>query len=116
MARATRIGDLAPTYAADLIVMRAPTSGDAYAALTTQTAGDLLLVIVGGVPVYGEPALMKQLAPAAALEPITICGQPRVVNVQTGIHSKEPWAGTEQALTQAFTAMKLRLAKLACEH
>ncbi len=72
----SRIGRIAPGYASDLIVMRkrprtqnsAPNDAQmqrlAYQALLMQTPADLKLVVIGGVPVFGEPALMGKLLSA----------------------------------------------------
>lgn len=104
------LGKLAPGYAADLILMRKPVGDDVYAALVKQTPADLRLVVIGGTPVFGEPALMKRLLPTASLEAITICGQPFAINVQVGTYSQTPWATTESRLQTALKPHGLTLA------
>ncbi len=96
------IGKLAPGYAADLIVMRKrpaergpDDSTRAFEALLKQGPADLLLVVLGGTPVYGEPGLMKKLLPSQPLESLTICGEPRAINVTMGAGPKTRWADTE---------------------
>lgn len=114
------IGKLASGYAADLVVMRKrpaepgiDESTRAFQALLKQSPGDLLLVVVGGTPVYGEPALMKRLLPTQPLESLTICGETRAINVATGPHQSMPWAVTEARLRAALGAYRIPLAPLA---
>jgi 5-methylthioadenosine/S-adenosylhomocysteine deaminase len=104
------LAKLAVGYAADLIVMEKLVGQDAYAALVRQTPSDLRLVVVGGTPVFGEPALMKQLLPGTSLETITVCGQPRAVNVQVGMYANTSWATTESRLQAALKPHGLTLA------
>jgi 5-methylthioadenosine/S-adenosylhomocysteine deaminase len=106
-----RIGSLVPGAAADLIVMRRPAAtASVYDALVRQTPADLLLVVVGGKPVFGEPGLMRRLAAdPALLDPITVCGQPRLINARTGSYTI-PWADTEARLANALAAYNLPLA------
>ena len=109
-----RIGRLAPGAAADLIVMRRPAANaSAYDALVRQTPTDLLLVVVGGTAVFGEPALMRRLvADPAVLDSITVCGQPRLVNARTGTYEKTPWPETAQRLRGALAPFGLALADM----
>ncbi len=109
-----RIGKLTSGSAADLIVMRRPQQGDAataYDALIRQTPGDLLLVIVGGTPVYGDLALMKQLVPdTSRLETIDVCGETRAINARAGTFQTIAWSQTETALKNALQTHGLTLA------
>jgi 5-methylthioadenosine/S-adenosylhomocysteine deaminase len=109
-----RIGKLASGYAADLIVMKRPArtrNGSAYDALVHQGPGDLLLVIVGGVALFGEPALMQRLvSDQSQLETITVCGQPRIINARAGTYQKVPWADTETKLRNALASYNIPLA------
>jgi 5-methylthioadenosine/S-adenosylhomocysteine deaminase len=109
-----RIGKLAPGYAADVIVMRRPgrtPDRSAYDALVHQRPTDLLLVVVGGTPIFGEPALMRRLVPIPQqLETITVCGQPRMINVRVGTYQGVAWADTEARLHRALAAYSIPLA------
>jgi hypothetical protein len=121
----SRIGRIAPGYASDLIVMRkrpwtqsAPPNDEqmrtlAYQALLMQTPADLGLVVIGGVPVFGEPALMGKLLSAAELqqtETITVCGESRVINVKVGQYTSTPWSATSQRLRDALASLRIGLA------
>jgi hypothetical protein len=56
------VGSLAPGLRADLFLLRSP-NPDAYTALTQTGASGIGLVLVEGVPVYGDAAYLKALAP-----------------------------------------------------
>jgi 5-methylthioadenosine/S-adenosylhomocysteine deaminase len=109
-----RVGRLAPGYAADLIVMRRPAGAPgvtAYDALVRQSPADLLLVVVGGTPLFGEPALMRRLIPdASRLETIDVCGQPRLVNARAGTYANVSWSDTASGLARALAPYGLPLA------
>ena len=107
-----RIGSLVSGNLADLIVMRRPAAdASAYDALVRQTPADLLLVVVGGTAVFGEPALMRRLVTdPSRLDPVTVCGQPRLVNARTGWYEKKPWPETEARLVNALAPYGIRLA------
>jgi cytosine/adenosine deaminase-related metal-dependent hydrolase len=121
----SRIGRIAPGYASDLIVMRkrpwtqnsAPNDAQvrrlAYQALLMQTPADLKLVVIGGVPVFGEPALMEKLLSAAEsrqAETIKVCGESRVINVRAGQYKDTPWSATAQRLKDALASLRIELA------
>ena len=109
-----RIGRLAPGSAADLIVMRRPAANaPAYDALVRQTPADLLLVVVGGAAVFGEPALMRRLVTdPSRLEEIRVCGQPRLINARAGsYYAATPWAETASRLSGALAPYGITLAE-----
>jgi hypothetical protein len=68
-----RIGTLAPGFAADILVIK--NHGDApYETVVSATPADVQLVTVAGIPVYGDPALMRALLPRKQLAEIAVCG------------------------------------------
>lgn len=121
----SRIGRIAPGYAPDLIVMRkrpgaqnatnaAEEEAISFQALLIQKPADLKLVIIGGVPIFGEPALMAKLLSASAMqqtETITVCGESRVINVQAGtFYTSTPWSATAKNLRDALASLRIQLA------
>ena len=109
-----KLGRLESRYVADLIAMKRPApAADAtpYDALTHQTPSDLLLVMVGGVALFGEPALMNQLvSDHTQLESIAICGETRLVNAHAGTYAGVSWAETEARLVDALKPYGITLA------
>lgn len=113
-----RIGKLASGYAADLIIMRRTSSAkdeSAYDALIHQRPTDLLLVIIGGTPVFGEPTLMTRLLPNQKLETVMICGQQRMINVRVATYQDVPWSATEAKLQSGLARYGISLGPLAEE-
>jgi hypothetical protein len=67
------LGSLAPGKKADLVVV----AGDRarpYDALLAATPAELRLVMVGGVPLYGEPGLSALAPPEPGCEALDVCG------------------------------------------
>ncbi len=57
------------------------------------------LVMIAGLARYGDPQLMKVLAPNATLEPITVCGRAMLLNLNgTG----QTWAHVLRRLTEGM--------------
>jgi 5-methylthioadenosine/S-adenosylhomocysteine deaminase len=68
-----RLGTLAPRFASDILVIK--NHGDTpYETVVSATPADVQLVAVAGVPIYGEPGLMRALLPGSQLTEITVCG------------------------------------------
>jgi len=120
-----KIGRIAPGLASDLIVMRkVPWTGSgqpndaqaktlAYQALLLQTPADLRLVIIGGVPVFGETALMSKLLSSTEMlqtETITVCGETRVINAKAGQFKTTAWSTTALRLKNALASLQIGLA------
>lgn len=76
-----RIGELLPGGAADIIVLKSVTA-DAYGSLTHSAPQDLLLTIVGGHALFGDPSLLQAMdtTPGETLE---ICGAKRAFAAST---------------------------------
>jgi hypothetical protein len=105
-----KIGSIAPHYYADLIVLRSK-QGSAYHSVAHSGPADLKLVIIGGEPIYGDPALMSKLLPGRPLETHLVCGKQRAFNL-AGQGSGESLAATEQKLIPELQAHKSSLAPL----
>jgi hypothetical protein len=73
-----KLGSLSAGLLADLVVIR--DRGDTPShTVVTATPADILLVVVGGQPLYGEQDLMSQLLPGKSLEPLALCGTTKVI-------------------------------------
>ena len=101
------IGSLRPGYYADLLLVR-KTTGDPYQSLLHLDPGDVRLVMIGGVPVYGDEDLMKKLLPNRRLETLSVCGKPKDLYI-------EPQAGipeTGKTFKQMSDELSAKLASL----
>jgi hypothetical protein len=74
-----KIGRVRPGYYADLAVFRKRLP-DPYRSLVEATERDVCLVLVGGVPHYGDLAWMRQLK-GDDLEPLTVQGVDKAIDV-----------------------------------
>ena len=109
------IGSLAPNHKGDLLIVRSKES-DAYRALLHANPADVQLVMVGGIPLYGDPELVERLAPASELESLHVCGVPKVLDFQSekilqGTNPK-PWKQTTEDLNHALNEWGESLAQL----
>jgi 5-methylthioadenosine/S-adenosylhomocysteine deaminase len=68
-----KLGTLSPGMLADLVVIRDKSDTPSHTVVTA-TPADVLLVIVGGQPLYGDKDLMTQLLPGKTLDSLTVCG------------------------------------------
>ena len=68
-----QIGSLAKGMYADLLLIRRNVT-DANRALLYASPADVRLVVIGGVPIYGDADLMDRLLPQRELERLTVCG------------------------------------------
>lgn len=100
-----QIGSLAAGHAADLLIVRKE-GPDAYWNLTHSTPQDLQLVLIGGEPLYGDPALLQQVTGNHG-EPLEVCGTPKRVVVDG-----KPFAETEKTLDHALHQFGRHLAPL----
>lgn len=108
------IGTLKVGAAADLLVMRRK-APSAYQALVRGGPADVMLVVIAGYPVYGDETLMRRLLPKAELETLSICGQPKALNVSGG-KPQDSLQETERLLQLELKALGSRLAPLVeCE-
>jgi hypothetical protein len=97
-----RIGSLAAGKMADLVVIRSR-GGAAYDTVVTATPADILLVAVGGIPLYGDPGIMAALLPGKKLESLTVCGSEKKLFLEAA--TSESWdtvRGTLDAELQRY--------------
>jgi 5-methylthioadenosine/S-adenosylhomocysteine deaminase len=109
------VGSLKAGNYADILVLRAGT-GSAYESVVNSTPADVLLVAVGGTPVYGEPTLMSKLLPGRKLDPVQICGTTKSLNL-TGSGAaqlKESWDDIQNRLSSELQRSGIRLASFEC--
>jgi 5-methylthioadenosine/S-adenosylhomocysteine deaminase len=111
------IGSLAPGLMADFIVLR-DNGGTPAQSVVNATPADMMLVVVGGVPVFGDPALLRQLLPAdTRLDRLTVCGADKSVNLAgtfaAGVH--ESLADIQAKLNATLTRLGLHLAEIECD-
>jgi hypothetical protein len=108
-----QIGSLAAGRVADVIVLKPGAAGpaalghDAYWTLTHSTPEDVQLVVIGGVALYGDAAMMQSFG-ATTTEPVGICGAAKVLAVDG-----KSFAATEQVLDQALRRQGRSLAPIA---
>ena len=76
-----QIGSLAHGLYADLLLIK-KTGDDPFKALLHASPGDIRLVVIGGVPVYGDRDLMDRLVVRHQLEPIAVCGKQKAMNIE----------------------------------
>jgi len=76
-----KVGRLAPGMQADLFLVHAneaSVAGNPYAAITGGSITNIDLVVIGGVPLFGDAELLHKLG--AKTEPLTVCGVARALN------------------------------------
>lgn len=114
------LGTLAPGFYADILVIK-PANGTRRSStepnqmVLTSRPVDVQLVIIGGIPTYGDPGLMAQLLPGKQLEKVMICGAEKALYFGTDIAegiTPRSWHDTEAALTQALLERGISLAPL----
>ena len=74
------VGSLTVGRMADFIVIRTDPSMPAQAVLKA-TPADIALVVIAGAPIYGDDEVMKQLLPSVKLEPLSVCGSKKLLNL-----------------------------------
>lgn len=116
------IGELTAGRKADFIVVRAKADPNARNPMldpvVKATPADILLVVVGGEPLYGDPDLMKQLRPTAKLDDLTVCGAPKKLYLgesDAPSLKNSSFADIEKALNNALVKAGSSLPKIECE-
>lgn len=110
MARFDNIGQLEKGRLADYVIVRA-SNRDPYDALIHAAMSDMLLVAVGGMPLFGDAALMTSVNPNAAPEPVTVCGAAKAVDMSNS-EGAVSFAKTVESLRAAFAKYQLPMAGL----
>jgi 5-methylthioadenosine/S-adenosylhomocysteine deaminase len=72
------VGTLQAGLRADLIVLRGD-ANDPYGSVLRADASDVQLVVIDGVPLYGDPALMQKFWSGSELEPVAIASGTKVM-------------------------------------
>jgi cytosine/adenosine deaminase-related metal-dependent hydrolase len=101
------IGRVAAGLYADITVLR-PNSSDSYENLVLATEKDIMLVVIGGIPRYGDAALMDQSGlPLGKLELQTVAGGSRKFFFE---HPASPI--NDLSLSEAITSLENGMADL----
>lgn len=80
-----RLGTLKEGYLADILVLqKSSTNSDPFWTATHAIPEDVMLVVIDGEPVYGDPIIMKKLIDTKHLESLDICG------IEKSIHLGSP--------------------------
>jgi 5-methylthioadenosine/S-adenosylhomocysteine deaminase len=110
---ASRIGALKSGLFADFLVIR-PTGPTPDFALVHAGPADVLMVMVGGHPLYGQKDLVESLAPHLAWTPIAVAGTMKEVALppDSGLGS---WPALTAALDKAMRSVGTRLGPLTSE-
>ena len=93
------LGSLSPGAKADLVVF--PYSQTPYRAAIDASAEQVLLVLVDGDAVFGDPALISQLSTQSTCEAIEVCGEDREYCLSWSV------ANTESTLTGALASTQV---------
>ncbi len=104
-----KVGMLAPGMLADFFLVHGTTSANPYDSLVAGNVTDVDLVVIGGVPIYGDAKLLEKLQ--IAIEPVTICDHPRALNADA--LPAGPLAQVESRLSARMQAIGTKLAPLA---
>jgi hypothetical protein len=111
-----QIGALEPGKAADIVVVQGDASKP-FDSIVQATPADILLVVVGGVPLYGDQQLLRALNPAAKLEAIGVCGTTKMISLEGSGAAplKESFQDLQNRLDTALRRAGSKLAELECQ-
>jgi 5-methylthioadenosine/S-adenosylhomocysteine deaminase len=102
-----KVGTIQPGLFADLFLLH----GDAtqpFDSLVQSKPQDVSLVLVNGVPIYGDATLMSKFN--VTTEPVPFCGETK--NLNLGVLPNGKLSDVQQRLGQKMEAYKLKLAKV----
>src|SRR5262249_48683016 len=124
-AQIARIGDylgaLAPQKLADFVVINAavdPAKPKPLDPVVKATPADVVLVVVGGQPLYGDPSLLAQALPAGAkLEQMTVCGATKAIYLGESAAAKrgQSLSDIRKALIDALAKAGSTLPDIECD-
>jgi 5-methylthioadenosine/S-adenosylhomocysteine deaminase len=107
-----KVGTLAVGMDADLFLLptgEASQLSDPYRAITGGTISAIDLVMIGGVPLYGDPGLLHKLN--IKTQPLSICGAAKALNADA--LPAGPFAQVESRLKEKMKTAGASLAPLA---
>ena len=104
-----KVGTLAPGMLADLFLVHAADIAAPYSAIADGSVSSIDLVVIGGVPAYGSPEMLKTLG--VKTEPLTVCGVERALNADA--LPAGPFAEVEARLKAKMKSAGAELAPLA---
>ena len=107
-----KVGTLAPGMLADFFLVRptdAFTARNPYDDLVAGNITSIVLVVIDGVPIYGDPVLLGNLK--VKTEPVTVCSAARALNIDA--LPAGSFAGVEARLTAKMKTVGSTLAPLA---
>jgi 5-methylthioadenosine/S-adenosylhomocysteine deaminase len=110
-----RLGVLQKGFLADVLVLRSQhnqSQHDGYWTVTHATPEDVLLVMIDGKAVYGDPAVMKQLTKADTLESLDICGTKKSISFASQVGLQPTFKQTQAILNRALRQWSHTLAPL----
>lgn len=108
-----KVGTLAPGMLADFFLVSEypqndlPLADDYYNTLSKRTTS-IDLVVINGIPVYGDPAMLKSLN--IATEPLKLCGTEKALN--SAALPNGPFAQVEARLREKMKAVGSELGPL----
>ncbi|CAF2125780.1 unnamed protein product [Rotaria magnacalcarata] len=110
-----RLGALKEGYLADVLVLQFNSDHNKfnpYWTATHSTPEDVLLVLIDGKAVYGNPQLMTQLVESKNLESLDICGVEKSISFASQNTSQTSFRQTEKLLNNALRHFGQTLAPL----
>ncbi|QQO33216.1 amidohydrolase family protein [Bradyrhizobium diazoefficiens] len=115
------VGSLAPNKFADFVVVNVtvdPTKPTALDPVVKATPADIALVVVGGQPIFGDPALLTQLLPTGtAVDQMTVCGATKAIYLGQSEAGLRGWgiADIKKALNAALAKASSSLPDIECD-
>ena len=105
-----KVGSIAPGMLADFFLIKPPAELDTnvFDAMLTQKITAIDLVVIDGVPIYGDPAMLKSMS--IATEPLHLCGTEKALN--SAALPNGPFAAVEARLSAKMKNLGTELGPL----